>query len=131
MSNDLNEQQAQMVALISSIARVAHQTNKAYCESIGDFSIVDWSEAPDWQIQSAIDGVGFTINNPDCTPEMSHKNWTAQKVRDGWVYGKEKNPELKMHPCMVPYNELPQEQQSKDYIFKAVVKTLAETFGLL
>ncbi|MNE60391.1 RyR domain protein [compost metagenome] len=52
----------------------------------------------------------------------------AQKTRDGWVYGKEKRPEVKMHPCMVPYDQLPQEQRSKDYLFKAICEEFAVIF---
>jgi hypothetical protein len=91
---------------------------------------VPWDQAPDWQVQSAIDGVAFHIANPDCTPEQSHKNWMAQKTRDGWVYGKEKRPEVKMHPCMVPYAQLPQEQRSKDFLFKAICEEFAVIFGM-
>ena len=48
----------------------------------------------------------------------------AQKIEDGWTYGPEKNPDLKQHPCLVPFHELPREQQAKDYIFRAVVRVL-------
>ncbi|CDQ41843.1 hypothetical protein [Virgibacillus salexigens] len=30
----------------------------------------------------------------------------------------------KTHPCLVPYNELPVEQKTKDYLFKAVIDTV-------
>jgi len=102
--------------------------NKAYCESIGDFSIVSWDEAPEWQKKSAIDGVEFHLNNPDATPENSHENWLKQKEADGWKYGPVKNPETKEHPCYLPYNELPAEQRSKDYLFRAVVHSSYEHF---
>jgi hypothetical protein len=113
------------------IAKVAHQVNKSFCESIGDTSQVDWDDAPDWQKESVINGVGFNLANPKAKPEDTHKNWMAQKTADGWVYGKVKDPELKMHPCMVPYNQLPVEQRSKDHIFKAVVLELGAVFGLV
>lgn len=127
---DAQKQQDQFIAIVQIIASVAHGLNKRYCESLGDNSIPTWEEAPDWMVQSAIDGVGFHLMNPDATPDQSHKNWMAQKTRDGWVYGKEKNPELKMHPCMVKYDELPQHQRSKDYIFSATVHELSKIFNL-
>jgi len=43
------------------------------------------------------------------------------KVDSGWVYGEVKDVEKKTHPCIVPYEQLPVEQQSKDYIFKGIV----------
>lgn len=130
VTQQLSVEQEQTLAMYVTIAQVAHQVNRAFCQSVGDDSIVAWDEAPDWQIQSAIDGVVFHLANPDATPEQSHKNWMATKTRDGWVYGKTKNPDLKMHPCMIPYNELPQEQRSKDYLFKAIVEEFAKIFGL-
>ena len=48
------------------------------------------------------------------------------KLADGWVYGEVKDPVKKEHPCLVAFEELPVEQQAKDYIFKAVVDALAK-----
>ncbi|MCF8566895.1 hypothetical protein LLE49_19435 [Alicyclobacillus tolerans] len=101
------------------IAALCHEVNRAYCQSIGDNSQPSWNDAPEWQKQSAIAGVKFHMEN-ETTPEQSHESWMKQKIDDGWVYGEVKDPELKTHPCMVPYNQLPQEQRSKDYLFKAI-----------
>ena len=105
------------------IARVAHEVNRAYCESIGDNSQVSWEEAPRWERDSAINGVVLHLNN-DTTPEDSHAAWVKQKKQDGWVYGDEKDADKKTHPRMVPYDQLPQEQRVKDYLFKAVVESM-------
>jgi len=107
---------------IEFIARVCHNVNRAYCQSIGDDSQPKWEEAPDWQRQSAINGVRFHLAN-DTTPEQSHENWMREKLADGWKHGPNKNPELKEHPCMVPYGELPAAQRTKDYLFKSIVDT--------
>lgn len=106
------------------IAQVAHELNKAYCESIGDNTQPSWEEAPEWQKSSAIKGVEFHIGNPDATPENSHESWLKQKEAEGWVYGPEKDPIKKEHPCFVPYNELPAGQKSKDYIFRQTIHSL-------
>lgn len=110
---------------VEAIARVAHEVNRAYCQALGDDSQSPWDEAPRWQRQSAIDGVKFHLANPDAGPEASHENWLRDKVADGWKYGLTKNPETKEHPCMVPFDQLPREQQAKDYLFRAVVRALA------
>jgi hypothetical protein len=108
----------------TDIARVAHEINKAYCASIGDTSQPSWDDAPDWQKSSAINGVDFHITNPDASPSASHESWLKQKEEEGWKYGPVKNPETKEHPCFVPYDQLPVEQRSKDYLFKQVVESL-------
>jgi len=50
----------------------------------------------------------------------------VDKVSDGWIYGSEKDADLKMHPCIVPFEDLPAEQQAKDVLFRAVVKALMD-----
>lgn len=109
---------------IETIARVAQNINKAYCESIGDTSQPTWDDAPQWQKDSVISGVKYHLDNPDATPEQSHDNWLNDKIRDGWEWGEVKNPELKEHPCMLPYHQLPQQQRTKDYLFKQVIESL-------
>jgi len=110
---------------ITQIARICHETNKAFCEELGDISQSCWEYAPEWQQTSAKNGVAFNLANPDAAPSASHDNWLAEKIAEGWVYGPEKNPELKTHPCCVPYDELPVEQRIKDSLFKGLVNTLA------
>jgi len=105
-------------------ARVCHEVNRAYCMSIGDHSQVPWDDCADWQRKSAIDGVVFLIDNPDKTPEEVHNNWMADKIKDGWSYGEQKNALLKTHPCIRPYWELPVQQRTKDLLFKAVVNSM-------
>lgn len=109
---------------IQIIARVCHEANRAYCQSIGDDSQVPWNDAPQWQKDSAIRGVLFHMTNPDATPENSHESWLEEKRANGWTYGEVKDAEKKTHPCFRPYAELPQEQRSKDYIFRAIVHAM-------
>lgn len=103
------------------IARVCHEVNRAYCQAIGDNSQQVWDDAPQWQKESAIDGVEKLTANPNLGPEFSHESWMAEKVAKGWKWGPEKNGNEKEHPCIVPFDELPIEQKAKDYIFRAIV----------
>jgi len=104
------------------MAEFCHEVNRAYCASIGDTSQLPWSEAPEWQRESAINGVKFHVQNDFPGPSASHENWMKEKVEAGWVYGEVKDPEAKTHPCIVPYDQLPTEQKSKDYLFSTIVK---------
>ena len=106
------------------IAKVCHEANKAYCETEGDHSQKSWDEALDWQRQSAIAGVEFRLNNPDAGHDAQHNAWMKDKIDSGWVYGTEKDSEKKTHPCIVPYEELPEFQKKKDALFCAIVDAL-------
>lgn len=108
---------------LDQIARVCHEVNRAYCQALGDNSQPAWEVAPEWQRSSARMGVDLHMLG-DFGPEASHIGWMKQKVEEGWKYGAFKDPENKMHPCIVPFAELPREQQAKDFIFRAVVHAL-------
>lgn len=106
------------------IAQVAHEVNRAYCQSLGDTTQPAWADAPDWQKSSALVGVDMHLAKPDATPEQSHESWLAQKLADGWTWGETKDPKNKQHPCVKPYAELPAEQKAKDFLFRGVVHAL-------
>ena len=105
---------------IEDIARICHENNRAFCESIGDYSQPSWDDAEKWVKDSAIAGVRLHLFE-DHGPEASHEAWMAHKLKDGWKYGPVKDPMAKEHPCLVPYEQLSTENKSKDYIFRAVV----------
>lgn len=110
--------------LPEAVARVCHEVNRAYCAALGDKSQLPWEDAPQWQKDSAIKGVEYHLADPASTPADSHKSWLTEKERDGWKFGPVKDPEKKEHPCFVPYEQLPKEQQAKDYVFLGVVRAL-------
>jgi hypothetical protein len=109
---------------IDKIAEVAHETNRAYCRSIGDVSQIPWEEAPDWQKESSIKGVQFRLDNPEAPVSAQHEAWFADKRADGWLFGPVKDPASKKHPCCMPYGELPEEQKVKDALFAGVVNAM-------
>lgn len=111
------------------IAEVCHEANRAYRIAMNEpekdgYSLLHWDEAPDWQKDSCIAGVRHKAEFPDATPAEMHNNWLIQKQNEGWIYGPEKNPELKTHPCMLEYSDLSQQQKAKDHIFSAIAGTL-------
>jgi len=109
---------------IVDIAKACHEANRVLCEAYGDWSQPLWEEAEDWQRDSAINGVRFVIDNPDAPASANHDSWSEHKLRDGWTYGPVKDPEQKTHPCLVPFDQLPPEQQAKDVLFHAVCQAL-------
>lgn len=106
------------------IAEAAHEVNRAYSAALGDLSHLAWDDAPQWQRESAMLGVQLHLTT-HAGPEASHKSWMKQKLDTGWVWGPVKDPELKQHPSLVPFAELPKSEQAKDFIFRAIVHALA------
>lgn len=109
---------------VIAIAKVCYEANKALCETQGDESQPTWDDTPAWQKNSAVNGVKFHLLDHDAPASASHENWLKEKVEAGWVFGPTKDPEKKEHPCCVPFDELPADQQLKDHLFKAIVGAL-------
>ena len=114
-------------ATMEQVAEVAHEVNSAYCQALGDSSQLAWDDAPEWQRASARMGVDLHTMG-DFGPEASHISWMKQKLDDGWKYGPVKEAEKKEHPCLVPFEQLPKEQQAKDYLFRGVVHATNKVF---
>lgn len=111
--------------ILEDIAKICHEANRALCETQGDFSQVRWEDAPQWQRDSAIAGIKWRQEHPDAPDSAQHDQWMADKIKDGWVYGEVKDSEKKTHPCLVPFDQLPFEQQAKDFLFVGIVVALS------
>ncbi len=113
---------------VLACARAAHEANRAYCIYLGDHSQKSWDEAESWQQGSAVAGVAGVMA---CNgPRESHESWLKNKREDGWVYGEVKDPEKRTHPCMVEYDDLPDDQKMKDEIFVSVVRAMMKALGI-
>lgn len=103
------------------IAQICHSANRSWCELNGDMSQPEWSELPQGLKNSLISGVAFVRANPDAGEAAQHEEWMRTRLADGWTYGPIKDPETKTHPCLVPFNELPETMQFKDRLFRTIV----------
>lgn len=43
-----------------------------------------------------------------------HEVWAESRILQGWTYGPERNDVLKHHPCLIPYEELPETEKAYD-----------------
>ena len=43
-----------------------------------------------------------------------HEVWAKSRMEQGWTYGEERNDALEHHPCLVPYEELPEVEKAYD-----------------
>ncbi len=43
----------------------------------------------------------------------THEVWAQNRLDDGWVWGPVRDDEKMSHPCLVPYDQLP--EREKDY----------------
>jgi len=43
-----------------------------------------------------------------------HDVWATKRVTDGWTYGPKRDDDAKQHPCLVPYEDLPDSEKAYD-----------------
>ena len=43
-----------------------------------------------------------------------HEVWAQSRISQGWTYGPERSDALKHHPCLVPYEDLPEVEKAYD-----------------
>jgi hypothetical protein len=44
----------------------------------------------------------------------AHENWARQRLSDGWTLGSRRDDGKKTHPCLIPYDELPESEKVYD-----------------
>ena len=105
------------------IARVIHVANAELQRIQGDPVP---SQPWDSESQELRDGVIANVEycRGGCTTAAIHDRWLEDKRRNGWVYGEEKDPGRKTHPCIVPYDQLPDYQRDKNRLFVAIVRAM-------
>ena len=45
------------------------------------------------------------------------------KLAAGWRFGETKDPDKKTHPSLVPFGQLTEPEQAKDFLFSAVANS--------
>lgn len=43
-----------------------------------------------------------------------HEVWAQSRIEQGWTWGAERSDALKQHPCLVAYENLPEEEKAYD-----------------
>lgn len=57
--------------------------------------------------------------------EQIHDQWAANRIREGWEYGAQYDGEKKKHPCLIPYEQLSENEKEYDRV------TATQTIQLL
>ncbi len=57
-----------------------------------------------------------------------HENWALERIHQGWKFGNERNDVSKLHPCLVPFENLPEEEKTYDY--NTAMETIKVIIGL-
>lgn len=111
---------------IEKIARVMHESVRAWQVANGQAASPPWSRAAKWMRESSFAGVKFAVDNPNAPASAQHDQWMKEKRDSGWVFGEIKDPAAKTHPLLIPYQELPELERRKDALVHAVIVSLTK-----
>ena len=80
-----------------------------------------------------IDTSGVTLSEDlrrltELLAKNAHDIWARQRMAEGWTYGPKRDDAKKQHPCLVPYEELPETE--KEYDRNAAMETLRAILAL-
>lgn len=109
---------------IESIARVVHETIRAYQSALGETASPAWKAATEAERAATLAGIRYRIRNLDAPASAQHKQWMDEKIASGWTRGSVKDETKKTHPSLAPFHELSETEQRKDMLFVAVVRAL-------
>lgn len=107
---------------VDSVARICHEANRAYCVMTGDPGLPAWDELEEGYRESTRSGVRMAVSGS--TPEESHHGWIQERLSAGWKYGQVLDRAAKIHPNLVPYDNLPESQRRKDALFLGIVAAI-------
>lgn len=45
-----------------------------------------------------------------------HEIWASQRMSEGWTLGRERSDARREHPCLIPYDDLPESEKEVDRV---------------
>jgi hypothetical protein len=71
---------------------------------------------------------GDVVELTELLAKNTHEHWAAQRMADGWRYGARRDDAAKTHPCLVPYEALPDAEKQYDRL--TAISTLKTILAL-
>jgi hypothetical protein len=110
---------------IRQVAELCHTVMRTYNIQLGR-TTPEWFAAPDWMQAYFIAGVSYVLSGLrkgiHIAPWDIHNVWVRHKLDQGWTYGEKKDQEAKTHPLLVLFDQLPKDEQRKDFLFVGIVE---------
>ena len=58
--------------------------------------------------------INYSQSQLDILAQMEKRRWNAERLLSGWIFGKERSDKLRIHPLLVPWEELAEKEKQKD-----------------
>jgi len=69
----------------------------------------------------------LTKTEMESLAKIEHRRWCADRIDQGWRHGQTRNDQMRIHPDLVPYEQLSSENQEKD---RSAIRALLASLSL-
>ena len=110
------------------LAQDKKESNLAQADDIGHkLSMIKATVAP---LVGEVEAFGFTDAELELLARAEHKRWVAERASQGFTFGPVRDDAKKVHPSMLPYDELSASEQQKDIDAVQGIPALLADVGL-
>ena len=60
---------------------------------------------------------------------LEHERWVTEKIQAGWKFERQRDEKKRIHPDLVPWDELPKKEKEKDYHTARLIPELLAAAG--
>lgn len=117
--------QKQQEQRIWAIAQVCYDAERSFRQINGDNSLNPWDYAEGSQKRKAAQTVQAILLTEGASADQVHELWMLQMLANGWNFGPKENETAKTHPFLVPFHQLPEDQQHLTRLTVGIVNSLA------
>jgi len=111
---------------VEQFGRLNHALRREVARIFGDGTVPpDWDDAPEWMHAESARSARKLLENPGMMAEEEHDRWMRQKIADGWTQGPVRDDEAKIHPSLLPFDQLPPGERLKDLLRVSLAGSLA------
>ena len=111
----------------AQIAQVCHEANRGLhlIQPDDGIPVADsWDDLAEGERAEVTADVEHALAG--ATVDELHEQWCNTRYTEGWTHGPTRDADLRTHPYLVPYDDLPAAQHEEYELFAAVVDTLAD-----
>ena len=77
------------------------------------------------KIFNEVKDTSLTKEQKETLAIIEHRRWMIEKYDNGWTFGERNDHEFKRRDCLIPWQELPENQKAKDYdVINLMIKLL-------
>lgn len=114
---------------VVDLAEILHETLRELTNKLGYLDRLRWKYCPDFYKAGILRSIGEMLDDPDTTPEALHESWLQWMQRDGWQHGAILYVKRKIHPDLVPYDQLSIASKAKIGLVRDITRQIAPLLG--